>query len=87
MNYTYIKVNGVNGEAYHCLNNDCANYLGCANRQGSNYPGSTVILRVAAQVVNSLVLNFFSLFLILGVISGSTKRIQVQKHGFFVLGY
>ena len=25
------------------MNNNCANYLGCANKPGSNYPGSTVI--------------------------------------------
>ena len=43
MNYPYIKVNGFNGEAYNCVNNDCANYLGCANKRGSNYPNFTVI--------------------------------------------
>ena len=30
-NYPYIKVNG---DAYNCVNNDCANYPGCANKQG-----------------------------------------------------
>ena len=29
VNYPYIKVNGVNGKAYTCKNNDCANYPGC----------------------------------------------------------
>ena len=39
-NYPNIKVNGVNGEAYNCANNDCANYPGC---RGSNYLGYTVL--------------------------------------------
>ena len=26
---------------YNRVNDDCANYPGCANKQGSNYPGST----------------------------------------------
>ena len=33
---------GVDGKAYNYANNDCANYLGCANKRGSNYPGYTV---------------------------------------------
>ena len=32
----------INGEAYICANNDCVNYPGCANKLGSNYPGSPV---------------------------------------------
>ena len=27
MNYPYIKVNGINREAYNCVNNDCANSI------------------------------------------------------------
>ena len=42
-NYPCIEVNGVNDEAYNCVNNDCANYLGCADKSGSNYPGCTVM--------------------------------------------
>ena len=42
VNHPYIEVYGVNGEAYNCANNDCANYLECANDRGSNYPSSTV---------------------------------------------
>ena len=32
MNYPYIEVNGVNGEAQNCANNDCVNYPGCTNK-------------------------------------------------------
>ena len=31
VNYPYIKVNGVNGEAYNCVINICVNYLECVN--------------------------------------------------------
>lgn len=43
---TCIEVSGVNGAAYNCVNNDCANYPGCANKRWSNYPGYTVILAI-----------------------------------------
>ena len=42
MNHPYIEINRVNGEAYNYANNDCANYLECANKRGSNYPRSIV---------------------------------------------
>ena len=32
------------GEAYNCANNGCVNYLECANKRGSNYPGYTVLV-------------------------------------------
>ena len=34
-------------EAYKCANNDCANYLGCANKREANYPGSVLSLSSA----------------------------------------
>ena len=49
MNYPYIEVNR---EPYNCANNNCVNYPGCVNKQGSNYPGYTV-LTVSVIIVNN----------------------------------
>ena len=40
-NCSYIDVTE---EAYSCANNDSANYAGCVNKRGSNYPSYTVYM-------------------------------------------
>ena len=44
MIYPYIKVSGVNGEAYNYANHDYVNYPGRADKPGSNYPGYIVYI-------------------------------------------
>ena len=39
-----LSIHRSHGEVYNCVNYNCANYPGCANKRGSNYPGSTVYL-------------------------------------------